>query len=776
MPFYLLAISIISLLLAIIIFRYKGKQNIFSIFAMCILGWVAVMLNAFWIVSQYFTGEGVNQSVLYTLSNSLEGADFSYFIVPITLALIGCLVTLILFILALRYKIPKKNRHFIYTLLACAVLLISVMSSPTISQVGGSTLLNKAIDGSDFYNYYVKTDSVITAPKYNVVYIYGESLERTYFDENVFPDLLPDLTPMKKNSLDFSNTEQMPATDFTIAGIVASQCGIPLFKPTAFNNSDVVSSFYPTTICLGDILKKSGYQTWFYQGANLHFADKDNFFRIHGIDNVWGLTESGLQDDFSVQNNWGLYDNVVLDKAWDKFKELSIAEKPFALFTLTVDTHPPHGYISPGCTRKSYFKDGKKVDALSAVLCSQEDIARFVQKIQSSPWADKTIIVLTSDHLAMPSTSVAVDYLKKQERRDLFFVLGGGITPHNDPRSRSTLDNGATVLELLGGGSKIGLGRSSLSEPSLAETIPDFKNKLYAWGDSIRALWGNPQNIDKFKVDTHHEKFMFDGFSYDLPLVIEIKKEGVLPVVDDGTKNTSLRKTLAFLPEGAQFLWVDKCFAAGNIWKQSLALSTDWCITQGRAGGNINVEMIKREQYEGTVIKDDAATDNARYRRDQMLLQIAPENIRYSADSFKFALEGQPNFIENMMGVSRLEPWGRWSDKLIAPSVLLLYKYPLPQDFDLEIEAKAFGNNINKPVAITIGEQTQYAHFGPKPTRVKLHFTADNYTRLMNIVPPEPQLSREGSILGSSTVSPVRKLGIGLIEIKIVPIIERKAL
>jgi hypothetical protein len=38
---------------------------------------------------------------------------------------------------------------------------------------------------------------------------------------------------------------QLPGTDYTIAGMVASQCGIPLFAPFEGNASASVSSFFP---------------------------------------------------------------------------------------------------------------------------------------------------------------------------------------------------------------------------------------------------------------------------------------------------------------------------------------------------------------------------------------------------------------------------------------------------------------------------------------------------------------------------------------------------
>ena len=96
------------------------------------------------------------------------------------------------------------------------------------------------------------------------------------------------------------------------------------------------------------------------------------------------------------------------------------------------------------------------------MACSQQHIAALIDKIKRSPYFSNTVIVVSSDHLAMNNT--AYDILTKQKRRNLFFIIDG-TRPLAEQRNekRSTLDNGATVLDVMGGDNYIGLGRSSLS-------------------------------------------------------------------------------------------------------------------------------------------------------------------------------------------------------------------------------------------------------------------------------------------------------------------------
>lgn len=757
--FTAIIISLASMTLSVLFYRVKGFVSIYYTSLILLSECISLVLALFWLGCYYFTGEGVNESVIYTLTRSLYGADFEDYIVPFIVS-----VLFTGFFLFITWKFlsndvrQRTNKHY-GSIISLLIALFSIIISPALLQFTQYNTPPAEIDGSDFERYYVIPESKIINPQYNLVYIYAESLERTYFDKETFPRLLPELTALKHEGVDFSGTEQYPATDFTIAGIIASQCGLPLFAPTDLSGKKASQGFFSSSVCLGDILKNSGYETWFMQGANLRFADKDVFFNTHGIDHAWGLAESGQENDFSVQNAWGLYDDVLLENVWRQFEHLSNQKTPFALFTLTLDTHPPKGFIPATCSMK-YKKNGREVDALTSVLCSQREIAKLIKRIQASPWADKTIIVLSSDHLVMPNMTVAVDYLNKMPRRDLFVIFKSGMLPKVIADKRSTLDNGATVLELMGGDNAIGLGRSSLSQPSLTTIFDDFKNKLLAWAPTIRSRWGIPESIKNFTVDFKRKSLYFDNFEYHIPVLLEVSPGRVWPVVDDGDEmGTSLRNTLGFLPEGHKFVWVDQCFKMEPVWQPESEVTMGWCVAMGKAGTATHIDKIAADSYSGTLTDFSGETNHQRYKRIQDRLLLSAKDVRYQSERVVFAAEGLPAFIYSITGLGHAELWGRWSDAILSPEVNITWKQSLPAAFDVEIKAKAYGENIGKPIPITIGAYTQFITLTADTQTVRLPMINLDRLNTLTITPPYPELSNEGNYIGFPKNAPQENWG-----------------
>ncbi len=171
-----------------------------------------------------------------------------------------------------------------------------------------------------------KSVNEISAGK-NVVILYLESVEQMYTDEALYPGLTPFLTSLADEALVFSNIVETQGTNFTVAGILSSQCGTPLLfsgGPGGPGGNDILKNgFMQEAFCLGDILDAAGYHQVFMGGASTRFAGKGVFLSDHGYDEVYGLEELyPYVDDPSYTNNWGLFDDSLLEIAANKFDEL----------------------------------------------------------------------------------------------------------------------------------------------------------------------------------------------------------------------------------------------------------------------------------------------------------------------------------------------------------------------------------------------------------------------------------------------------------------------
>lgn len=133
-----------------------------------------VILNITLYASDYFTGDGINDAVLYTLTNSLTGAGVGKYILPG----IGIALALVAVFGALGWVLRRRRHHphhVGYSLLALLLALGSVDASPAFRQIT-ELVKSQMRDGDpDFAVYYKEPAKTIPNPKLNLVYIYGES-------------------------------------------------------------------------------------------------------------------------------------------------------------------------------------------------------------------------------------------------------------------------------------------------------------------------------------------------------------------------------------------------------------------------------------------------------------------------------------------------------------------------------------------------------------------------------------------------------------------------
>lgn len=291
---------------------------------------------------------------------------------------------------------------------------------------------------------------LLASPGRNLVLIYMESLERMYTDPKAFPGLTPNLDRLRGQGLDFSGFETFDGATYTIAGMFASQCGAPLFTSpfaafdyAAGNNNDA-TTFQSKLVCLGDVLHAASYRQIFMGGAPISFSNKGLFYQLHGYDEALGLNELEADNGRALPNSgWGLYDADLFRLAFERYRLLEQAGKPFNLAMITLDTHPPDGRPSPDCPKYAASNN----TMLQAVHCTDYLIGRFIDQLSREPAWRNTVVSVMSDHLALRNDSEPL-YPKNYHRQPLLFVLNAG-------QGRRTvrfyhMDVAPTLLDLMG--------------------------------------------------------------------------------------------------------------------------------------------------------------------------------------------------------------------------------------------------------------------------------------------------------------------------------------
>lgn len=336
-----------------------------------------------------------------------------------------------------------------------------------------------------------------TPPK-NLVLIYVESLETTYSNPDLFGrDLLHRLNAYKSKPrvISFDSYRELMGAHFTIAGLVATQCGLPLKSVALFGGNtqgEQVERFLPRARCLGDILASHGYTNVFLNGSSLAFAGVGKFFNDHHYSKVMGREEwisAGERPE--RMSGWGLRDDDLFRRARGELDALMKARKPFNLTVLTIDTHHPYGHLSSHCERLGY-KDFEGI-----VECTAGQVADFIDYIAAKGWSDKIAIVVQGDHLSMGNTSYQ-KLIQNPERRVFNLLIGGDRKLTKNTDEVTHFDMLPTILDLIGlkvEGERAGLGYSAIGPitvPRPADRLAKMTEQLMNYSATYRALWELP--------------------------------------------------------------------------------------------------------------------------------------------------------------------------------------------------------------------------------------------------------------------------------------------
>lgn len=579
----------LALILMMVSGSHKSARICSSITAVTI-----ILLTLTYVTADYFTDNGIDESVVYHLQYGLQGTGFGEYIT----LFIAVIATILLVVPAIWYKnrLLSLVTNKASKLSSISVLLLltgSILSHAATSDIIALNLTANASSKS-LSTIYADTSVEVQGRPLNLVYIYLESLERTYLDQTLFPGLTPNLTLLEKEYTSFTDIHQLPSTGWTIAGMTASQCGVPLVTKANTNDATArgegnsmsgMSKFLPGATCIGDILKNIGYRLSYTGGAKLSFAGKGKFYKTHGFDLVEGkdeLTKKLKPGKYFWQ--WGLYDDTLFNNTIEVLKDPELKE-PFGHFLLTLDTHNPNGHPSASCGDRKY-QDGAN-SMLNAVHCSDYLLGKLIDNIQNLELAKNTLIVITSDHLALRNT--ATEILNKGERRDLFIAIPPTKPiPQVVDRPGSMLDVGVTVLNLMGIEiSKLGFGRNLLGNTETlleSESSPD--DFLAGQKGNLRDLWLYPDITNQFSVDTEKRQMQIGNQTIKLPALIEINSnDKTTNIAFEFNSYRKLSQRILDIPPDQAVVWVDKCSSLRAFSSETETYSEGLCVAAGKIGG-----------------------------------------------------------------------------------------------------------------------------------------------------------------------------------------------
>ena len=322
-----------------------------------------------------------------------------------------------------------------------------------------------------------KTNIELPEEKRNLIYIFLESMETTYYsmqDGGLSQyDLIPEISKLAKEETNFSDTDKLGGaytlygTTWTVGAMTAQTAGVPLKLSIEDNAMGEYSTFLGGAYSIGQVLQKNGYHNYLLLGSDATFGGRRNLFEQHGNYEIWDFESARNESKVDEKIWWGYTDDQLFEYAKEKVAYLAEQDEPFNFTMLTADTHFPDGYRCKDCPNKwdEQYKD--------VISCSSKKVGDFIKWLQKQDYYDNTTIVIAGDHLTMQSNFFELEDGQDYQKKVVNLIINPAVEAENTNRIYSTMDLYPTTLAALGAnieGNKLGLGTNLFSnEETLIE-------------------------------------------------------------------------------------------------------------------------------------------------------------------------------------------------------------------------------------------------------------------------------------------------------------------
>ncbi|MBR4241228.1 MAG: LTA synthase family protein [Eubacterium sp.] len=362
--------------------------------------------------------------------------------------------------------------------------------------ISGYFVESKTLD--DIYVNPKETKITFPEKKRNLIHIYLESLENTFFSKdlggNMDMNLMPELEKLSYDGIIFSHSDGFfggpldgTGTQWSCASMVNQTTGLPMKVPAKADSYANDKGFLPGAYSLNDLLHDNGYEQTVMFGADAAFGGLDTFYTTHGgvkvFDHAYAMKNGYIPEGYRVW--WGYEDDKLYEFAKEEITRLYKTGKPFNFTMETADTHMPNGYLSKNA-KTPYDNQYANVIAYST-----SQAVEFIKWIQSQPFYENTTIVIIGDHNSMETNffkhyNFTGDYLRTQYNCILNPAQGLENPDKSITRNRkwSNWDYYPTILAAMGckiEGERLGIGTNLFSgkKTVFEEYGKDYINKEF---------------------------------------------------------------------------------------------------------------------------------------------------------------------------------------------------------------------------------------------------------------------------------------------------------
>lgn len=175
----------------------------------------------------------------------------------------------------------------------------------------------------------------------------------------------------------------------SIDGMPSVLSGIPMFVEPFF----LTPASLNTVSSIGGELKKKGYYTAFFHGANNGSMGFEAFARTAGYTHYYGRTEynEANPNNNDFDGHWGIWD----DKFFQFFgNTLSTFKQPFAAAIFSLSSH--HPFAVPQEYEGVFPKGNKPIR--QCIGYTDHALKLLFDRISKEPWYNNTLFVFTADH------------------------------------------------------------------------------------------------------------------------------------------------------------------------------------------------------------------------------------------------------------------------------------------------------------------------------------------------------------------------------------------